>query len=387
MRKTVRRSDSEWKELIEEFQNSGMTMHQWCVGEGVSATTFRRKFNLLSVGVTTAENDPVLSEIILEENAPAEDDAACAANDSNESSDAAGLCCEEVVEVLPAEEVTNADFVESDLLPELGRIFKSCKTVYFVDTENLSSEPIGSLLKRMDDSARVLLFYTKNSNHISYDVLGTFFERRDQISLVSCGCGTGNALDFQLVSVLGSLLSECMHSKVFDSGIPEFVIFSKDHGFDAVVRLWRSRGVRIRRSAPDEILRLEQKDAIADKAEDDRTLVKDAEPVLIDTNEEQTEVQEDEISQYYLTHPEYQNSMKSHLSCRMGAEFKRRGIKLQDKPSVMDVLLKIPAPKEADFAKVCAGDVAGLLAQIPADFIKLHREATYKQELKIHLKK
>lgn len=68
-----------------------------------------------------------------------------------------------------------------------------------------------------------MLFYTKNSHYISYDVLGAFFERRDQISLISCGCGTCNALDFRLVSVLGSLLSECMHSKAFDSDIPEFI--------------------------------------------------------------------------------------------------------------------------------------------------------------------
>ena len=76
--------------------------------------------------------------------------------------------------------------------------------------------------------------------------------------------------------------------------------------------------------------------------------------------------------------------MAANLCCRVGSEFKRRGIKLSKKPPVMDMLLKNPVLKENDLNEVCTADAAKLLLKIPADFIKMQREAAYNRELKLH---
>lgn len=242
MRKTIRRPDSEWRKLIEEFRNSGLTMYKWCTKEGISTTTFRRKLELVPTDVAEGKMKSAMSENFLEENAAVINDSSCGDVVSAETRDAESLEHEELMDgiMLGVKEKTGSS--KNRLLPELGVISRSCKSLYFVDTENMSGEPIACLLKGIDDSSKALLFYTKKSNYISYEVLGTFFEKRDQISLIACDCGTDNALDFQLVSVLGSLISDFMN-KGLDSDIPELIIVSKDHGFDAVIKFWKLRGI------------------------------------------------------------------------------------------------------------------------------------------------
>ena len=382
MRKTVRRPDSEWYELIEAFQNSGMTVYKWCAKEGISVTTFRRKIKLVSPEMMV--DDKAASETLSESVVPMDRSSMYEEQNSTGIIDAGDICCKEATDDALPKESVNMDFIEFNLLPELGRISKYCKTVYLVDTENVSGEPIGSLLKSIDEFSRVLMFYTKKSNYIPYDALGAFFEKSDQISLISCDCGTENALDFQLVSVLGCLISDCRHSGVFGSEIPEFIIFSKDHGFDAAIKFWKMRGVSIRRAAPDEILKPEKKEAVAKITESSTIPLRDEKIQQCKTVESKSQDKGDAISRYYLAHPEYQQSMAANLCCRVGSEFKRRGIKLSKKPPVMDMLLKNPVLKENDLNEVCTADAAKLLLKIPADFIKMQREAAYNRELKLH---
>lgn len=127
-----------------------------------------------------------------------------------------------------------------------------------------------------------------------------------------------------------------------------------------------------------------KKKATIDETDANNKLLMKEDKAKPNTEGRRSDVQEDEISRYYSSHPEYQQSMKAHLSCRVGAELIRHGIKLSKKPPVMDILMKNPTPEEKDFEGVCTADVAKLLMQVPADYIKMQREATYRQELKLH---
>lgn len=278
MRKTMRRSEAEWHGLIKQFQDSGMTAYRWCAKEGISITTFRRKLNLLPINSAIIKKESVPEKIVDEP--------------------------KEVV-ALPVVE-KKEESVKVGLFPEIGSISKACKTIYLVDTENISGEPISALLKSVDVSDKLILFYTDKSNHISYNVLGAFFEKRDLFSLIHCGCGTSNALDFQLVTVLGDLVSECNHSGYK----PEFAIISKDNGFDAAVKFWKSRGVKAKRITPEDIQGAEKVKEAATKATDNAVPVKPAPAlqVLVKPNVEpavKQEPREDEISKYYNCSSEF----------------------------------------------------------------------------------
>lgn len=357
MRKTMRRSEAEWHGLIKQFQDSGMTAYRWCAKEGISITTFRRKLNLLPINSAIIKKESVQEKIVDE---PKE------------------------VAALPVVE-KKEETINVGLIPEIGNISKACKTIYLVDTENISGEPISALLKSVDASDKLIFFYTDKSNHISYNVLGAFFEKRDLFSLIHCGCGTSNALDFQLVTVLGDLISECKHSGY----TPEFAIITKDNGFDAAVKFWKSRGVKIKRITPENIQGAEKAREPVAKAADNAIPIKPAPAlqVLVKPKVEPVAKQkprEDAISRYYIAHPTFQKQMKQNLACRMGSEFKKHHIEVKDKQPVMGVLLRWTSLKEADFEKICTPEAAKLIVEIPADIIKTQRDAVYQKMLKLH---
>ena len=85
------------------------------------------------------------------------------------------------------------------------------------------------------------LFYTDHSPALSYRVTEKLLQRPDQIRLESCITGTANAMDFQLISALGCLLSACDPEK------NDFKIISDDRGYDATVAFWTKRGMPVTR--------------------------------------------------------------------------------------------------------------------------------------------
>ena len=85
------------------------------------------------------------------------------------------------------------------------------------------------------------LFYTDHSPALSYRVTEKLLQRPNQIRLESCITGTANAMDFQLISALGCLLSAC------DPGKNDFKIISDDRGYDATVAFWTKRGMPVTR--------------------------------------------------------------------------------------------------------------------------------------------
>ena len=103
---------------------------------------------------------------------------------------------------------------------------------YLIDSENVGDFWI-PLLELPADSAELIVFYTKNSPHMSYDSLIKLKESDRKVTFIKCYEGT-NALDFQLCSELGFLIAQ-------NPG-DEFIIVTNDTGYDAAVKYWRRTG-------------------------------------------------------------------------------------------------------------------------------------------------
>lgn len=112
------------------------------------------------------------------------------------------------------------------------------KKTYLIDSENINDVWV-ELISILDDKDEILVFYTEKSAHMGYDRIVRLMEmKRGAIKWIKCFEGQ-NALDFQLVTELGSRLSL--------EGKKEYVIVSNDTGYDAVVRYWQQRGCKVRR--------------------------------------------------------------------------------------------------------------------------------------------
>lgn len=110
---------------------------------------------------------------------------------------------------------------------------------YLIDSENVGDFWI-PLLELPADQAELIVFYTKNSPHMSYDSLIKLKESDRIVTFIKCYEGT-NALDFQLCSELGFLIA-------MNPG-DEFIIVTNDTGYDAAVKYWRRKEYSVKRIA------------------------------------------------------------------------------------------------------------------------------------------
>ena len=112
------------------------------------------------------------------------------------------------------------------------------KRTYLIDSENINDVWV-ELLQALEDKDEILVFYTDKSAHMGYDrIIRLLEQKRGSVRWIKCFEGQ-NALDFQLVTELGCLLSQ--------DGKREYVIVSNDTGYDAVVRYWKQRDCQVRR--------------------------------------------------------------------------------------------------------------------------------------------
>ena len=110
---------------------------------------------------------------------------------------------------------------------------------YLIDSENVGDFWI-PLLDLPADQAELIVFYTKNSPHMSYDSLIKLKESDRTVTFIKCYEGT-NALDFQLCSELGFLIAG-------NEG-DDFIIVTNDTGYDAAVKYWRHKEYSVKRIA------------------------------------------------------------------------------------------------------------------------------------------
>ena len=120
---------------------------------------------------------------------------------------------------------------------------------YLIDSENVGDFWI-PLLELPGQDTELIVFYTRNSPHMSYDSLIRLKESERTVTFIKCYEGT-NALDFQLVSELGYRISKD------EDGI--FIIVTNDTGFDAAVKYWRRRKKSVKRITGKECRNLERR--------------------------------------------------------------------------------------------------------------------------------
>lgn len=119
--------------------------------------------------------------------------------------------------------------------------------VYLIDSENINDVWV-NLLDRMEEHDRIIVFYTDKSAHMSYEKVIRLLER-DKGNLTWIKCYEGqNALDFQLVSVLGAMIVK--------SSKREYIIVADDCGYDAAVKYWRRCKGRVSRMKSSECAKL-----------------------------------------------------------------------------------------------------------------------------------
>lgn len=111
---------------------------------------------------------------------------------------------------------------------------------YIIDYENVSVDGMKGL-SELTAEDNLYIFYSEKADRMTFDLYRRLSECRARQEFFRASVGTKNALDFQLVSILGY--------KVARDEKATFVIVSRDKGFDCVVKLWASRGVSITRAS------------------------------------------------------------------------------------------------------------------------------------------
>jgi hypothetical protein len=101
------------------------------------------------------------------------------------------------------------------------------KHIFLVDFENVHTGGLkGTKLLSEDD--KLIIFYSENDS----DTIEIIKELRHDFKYIKIVKNGQNALDFQLSSYLGYIINETINET-------QFVIISKDNGFDCVTGFWR----------------------------------------------------------------------------------------------------------------------------------------------------
>lgn len=122
-------------------------------------------------------------------------------------------------------------------------------THYLIDTENVQNA-WGPFAERADDNDAFVLFYSTATSKINMHMFGPACLRGIRFRFVQCYTGS-NGMDFQLATELGSLVNQ--------NPADDFVIVSKDTGFDVLTKYWQDRKVNVTRKTPDIVSKPEKK--------------------------------------------------------------------------------------------------------------------------------
>lgn len=218
------------------------------------------------------------------------------------------------------------------------------RTHYLVDTENFGTPIIERLVTGLKDTEMIHLFYTDHSPALPYRITEKLLRRPDQIRLESCIAGTANAMDFQLISALGCLLSACDPEK------KDFKIISDDRGYDATVAFWTKRGMPV--------TRIPSCSVALPKAQ----TKKERETDVISTTFQERDAKE-------------QERWVQIMSCHYGSFCKKHHATATTPAVNSRILLLHPDFRTEDFAK----GAAGFLAKVPKEEILKARQDVYSK--------
>lgn len=129
----------------------------------------------------------------------------------------------------PAGEAPEAEANPSEMPTAYDRI-------YLIDSENISDEWV-DLLDTIGQRDAIFVFYTGKSTHINCErVYKLMRHGMGRVQWIRCFEGN-NALDFQLVTELGAKISK--------GEAAEYIIVSRDNGYNCVIRYWTERGIAV----------------------------------------------------------------------------------------------------------------------------------------------
>lgn len=106
--------------------------------------------------------------------------------------------------------------------------------VYLVDFENVTSAGISGI-QRLTKEDKVYIFYTVNASNMSFAAHMNLLSSPAEVIYYNVTSGGKNALDFQLSSFLGYLISKGEDK--------DFYIISNDKGYDHVKNFWERSGI------------------------------------------------------------------------------------------------------------------------------------------------
>ena len=106
--------------------------------------------------------------------------------------------------------------------------------VYLVDFENVTSAGISGVQKLTKED-KVYIFYTANAANMSFAAHLNLLSSPAEIIYYNVSSGGKNALDFQLSSFLGYLISQGQDK--------QFYIISNDRGYEHVKNFWELSGM------------------------------------------------------------------------------------------------------------------------------------------------
>ncbi len=106
--------------------------------------------------------------------------------------------------------------------------------VYLVDFENVNSAGLSGIQKLTKED-KVYIFYTVNAASLSFTAHLNLLSCPAEVIYYYVASGTKNALDFQLASFLGYLISKGEEKN--------FCIISNDRGYEHVKNFWEKNGL------------------------------------------------------------------------------------------------------------------------------------------------
>ncbi|MDR0818639.1 MAG: hypothetical protein LBN43_03590 [Oscillospiraceae bacterium] len=109
-------------------------------------------------------------------------------------------------------------------------------SIYFIDYENVGAAGLQGI-NRLKEGDQVIIFHGMNSGSISFDLHLQIFSSAATVEYIRTGKSAKNYLDFQLATYLGYQISA--------SNASEYIIVSRDAGFDSVIDFWNRRGGRL----------------------------------------------------------------------------------------------------------------------------------------------
>ena len=111
---------------------------------------------------------------------------------------------------------------------------------YFMDYENVRISGFDGI-EKLEKNDIIYAIYSEQSKAFSLDILEKAQKQGIIIEAYKVNVGNKNALDFQLSSFLGYIVGKSEDNDC------EYIIVSKDTGYDKVVEFWANRNKRIYR--------------------------------------------------------------------------------------------------------------------------------------------